>query len=147
MKTILEKLIRIEKEMTADKGPFVLFAFFLREDAPDLWDLIVSAPWITKDELDSLKYVAGKVQGVLSAEELLKISRIVIIEEDNPALEAINRAINIEHGTAEIFNNNFFGLEIKHGFIITSRRDGSPPPGIQSDVAMNITSKSGSVDL
>jgi hypothetical protein len=128
MKTIVEKLIRAEREMAEDKGAFVLFAFFLREDAPDLWDLIVSAPWITKDKSGSLKYIAKKVQGVLSAEELLKLSRIVIIEQDNPALEAMQRAIHIEHGAAEILSSNFFGLQIKHGFIITSRSDGSPPP-------------------
>jgi len=127
MKTIVDKLIRAEQEMSEDKGPFVLFAFFLREDAPDLWDLMVSAPWITKDKSGSLKYVAKKVQGVLSAAELLMLSRIVIIEQDNPALEAMHRAILIEHGSAEILNSNFLGLQIKHAFIITSRRDESPP--------------------
>ena len=128
MKTIVEKLIRAERELAQDKGPFVLFAFFLREDAPDLWDLIMSAPWVSEDKSSSLKYIAGKVQGVLSAGELLKLSRIVIIEQDNPALETIQRAVHIEHGAAEIFSSSFFGLQIKHGFIITSRSNGSPTP-------------------
>ncbi|NLJ29091.1 MAG: hypothetical protein GX433_13945 [Deltaproteobacteria bacterium] len=109
MKTIVEKLIRAEREMSEDKGAFLLFAFSLREDAPDLWDLIVSAPWITQDKSGSLNYIAKKVQGVLSAEELLKLSRIVIIEQDYPALEAIHRVIHIEHGSAEILNNSFLG--------------------------------------
>ena len=127
MKTTVEKLVRAEREMSEDKGQFALFAFFLREDAPDLWDLIVSAPWITKDKPGSLKYIASKVQGTLTAEELLKVSRIVIIEKDNPALEALHRAIRIEHGSAEILNSNFLGLQIKHAFIITSIRDEAPP--------------------
>lgn len=126
MKTIVEKLVGAEREMAEDKGPFVLFAFFLREDAPDLWDLIVSAPWVSEDKSSSLKYITGKVQGALSPEEMLKLSRIVIIEPYNPALEAIQRAIHIEHGAAEIINGNFFGLQIKHGFMITSRGNGSP---------------------
>jgi hypothetical protein len=126
MKTIVEKLVGAEREMAEDKGPFVLFAFFLREDAPDLWDLIVSAPWVSEDKSSSLKYITGKVQGALSPEEMLKLSRIVIIEPHNPALEAIQRAIHIEHGAAEIINGNFFGLQIKHGFMITSRGNGSP---------------------
>jgi hypothetical protein len=57
---------------------------------------------------------------------MLKLSRIVMIEQDNPALEAIQRAIHIEHRAVEIQNSNFFGLEIKLGFIITSRHNGSP---------------------
>jgi hypothetical protein len=135
MKTIVEKLVRIEREISDEKGPFALFAFFLREDAPDLWDLIVSAPWISKDKAASLKYIARRVQEILRAEELIKLSRIVIVDQDNPALEAINRAIHIQHGSTEILNGNFFGLQIKQGYIITSRGDELPPPssGMQSE--------------
>jgi hypothetical protein len=126
MNAMVEKLIRVEREIAEDRGPFVLFAFLLREDAPGVWDLIVSAPWISQNESDSLKYIARRVQGVLSPEEMLKLSRIVMIEQDDPALEAIQKWFQIEHGAEEIHNSNFFGLEIKHGFIITARHNGSP---------------------
>ncbi len=54
MNAMVEKLIRVEREIAEDRGPFVLFAFLLREDAPGVWDLIVSAPWISQNESDSL---------------------------------------------------------------------------------------------
>ncbi len=127
MKSIVQKLVHAEREMAQEKGCLLLFALFLREDAPDLWDLIVSAPWASENKSESLNYIARKIRDALSDEELLKLSRIVIIEQDNPALEVLNRTIEIEHGILEILNNNFLGLQIKQGFIITSRKNESPP--------------------
>lgn len=122
MKKIAEKLKKVEQDISEEKGSLYLFALFLREDAPDLWDLIVSAPWITKNKQESLKYIAEKTKKSLKPDELLKLSRIVIIEEDNPALEALQKAIHVEHGMTEIQNSNFFGLQIKHAYLITSLR-------------------------
>jgi hypothetical protein len=66
--------------------------------------------------------IAGIVQKTLSKEQLLKLSRIAIIDESNPALEAFQRAMHVEHGIAEIQDSNFFGMQIKHLYLITSRR-------------------------
>jgi hypothetical protein len=123
MKAFAEKLRPVEQEMANERGPFLLFALFLREDAPNLWDLLVSAPWIESDKADALHYIVAKLQTVASAEELGKLSRIAIIEKSQPALAAIQSAIHVEHSLAEIQNSNFFGLDIKHAYIITSRRE------------------------
>jgi hypothetical protein len=61
MKNIAERLRAKEKGMSSEKGPFLLFALMLREEAPDLWDLVVSAPWIESDKAKALAYIA--VQG------------------------------------------------------------------------------------
>lgn len=123
MKEIVEKLVQAEKEMAAEKGAFLLFAVFLREDAPDVWDLVVASPWIDGDKSASLRYISGKISSVLEPEELLKLSRIVLIELNNPALAALQQAVHTEHGTAEIKDSDFFGLRIRHAYLITSRRD------------------------
>ena len=123
MKEIVEKLVQAENEMAAEKGPFLLFAMFLREDAPDVWDLVVASPWIDADKSGSLRYISDKVGSVLDSKELVKLSRIVLIEPDSPALAAFQRAVHIEHGTAEIKDSDFSGLRIKHAYLITSRRD------------------------
>ena len=122
MKAIANKLRRQEEIMANEKGPFDLFALFLREDAHGKWDLIVAAKWIEKDKEASFKYVADMVQKALSKEELLKLSRIVLIDEGNPALEAFNKAVRVEHLVTTIENCSFFGLQIKHAYIIALRR-------------------------
>ena len=128
MKEIVEKLKQKEQTMAHAKGPFDLFALFLREDAPDKWDLVVAAKWIEENKQEGLKCISTALQESLTRNELLKLSRIAIIDENNPALEAFQRAIHVEHGMAEIKDSNLFGLQIKHAYLITShRRDANAP--------------------
>lgn len=122
MKEILNKLISIEKETSSQRGEYNLFALFLREDSSNKWDILVSAGWIENNKEEALKYLAQKIQNSFTQSELLLISRIVIIEDTNPALPALQQAFSIEHGSAEIKDTNFFGLQIKQAFLITSRR-------------------------
>jgi hypothetical protein len=123
MKELIEKLIEIEKDISSQKGPFLLFALFLREDAPDLWDLLIAADWVEKNKAESLKYISTHLSKNLKPNELIKLSRILLIDLNNPGLKAIHNAIHIEHGNAEIKDSNFFGLQIKHAHLITSKRE------------------------
>jgi len=128
MNEIVKKLVHTEQEMAAEKGRFLLFALFLRKDAPDLWDVVVAATWVTKNKSDSLQYLSNKLRAVLNPSEFIRLSRIVIIDPDNPALAALQQAISIEHGITEIKDGTFFGLQIKHAYLITSRRDADQAP-------------------
>ena len=121
MKDIVEKVTAIEKETSAERGEYDLFALFLREESSNKWDILVSAKWISESKEDALKYLAQRIQKSFTSSELLQISKIVIIEKNNPALPALQQAISVEHGSAEIKDSNFFGLQIKHGFLITSK--------------------------
>ena len=121
MKDIVEKVTEIEKETSAERGEYDLFALFLREESSNKWDILVSAKWISESKEDALKYLAQRIQKSFTSSELLQISKIVIIEKNNPALPALLQAISVEHGSAEIKDSNFFGLQIKHGFLITSK--------------------------
>jgi len=122
MRNLIEKLKELEEEISKEKGEFSLFALFLREDSEDIWDLLVSSPWIEENKTEALKYLAKKIQNKLSSDEIIKISRIVIIEENNPALSAIHGAISVEHGLVEVKDSIFFGLPIKHAYLITSKK-------------------------
>lgn len=131
MKEIIDKLVQVEKDISSDKGSFLLFALFLREDAPDLWDLLITANWVEKNKAESLKYISVHLNKYLKPDELIKLSRILPIDSNNPGLKAIHKAIQIEHGNAEIKDSNFFGLQIKHAYLITSKRAEAPNKGIE----------------
>ncbi len=122
MREIVTKLKEQEKTMARERGPFDLFALSLREDAPDVWDLLVAGDWIERDELDALKYISQKLKEVLTSDELRKLSRIAIIDTDNPTLDVLHKTMNVEHGQAEIRNTNLFGLQIRRMYLITSQR-------------------------
>jgi hypothetical protein len=133
MKELIDKLVQVEKDISSDKGSFLLFALFLREDAPDLWDLLIAAKWVEENKANSLKYLSSQLTKHLKQDELIKLSRILIIESNNPGLKAIHRAIQIEHGKAEIRGSNFFGLQIKHAYLITSKRGKAPNKANSAD--------------
>ncbi len=122
----VKKLITVEQEISTERGAFEFFGIFLREDAPDKWDLVVAAPWLEEEKNQALRYLSDKVGKILDPDELLVLSRIVVMDHGTPALEAILRVVRVEHKSAEFQNCDFFGLAIKHAFIITSKRLGEP---------------------
>ncbi|MGB8992395.1 MAG: hypothetical protein WCD80_10095 [Desulfobaccales bacterium] len=123
MRELLDKLKVLESRLSKEKGNFKLFALFLREEAEDKWDIVVSASWLESNNKESFNYLARELKSSITNQELLLISRIVVLDEGNPGLEAINRAFHVEHGLAEVRDSIFFGLQIKHAYIITSTRE------------------------
>jgi len=122
MKEQAEKLQKVELELSNSKGPFELFALFLREDAPNKWDLLISADWAKGDKKSSINLIIQEIKKVLSDQEMLMLSRIIILDKDNAAMKAFHGAMNVEHGLAEISDSKFLGLAIKHAYLITSQR-------------------------
>lgn len=121
MKDLVGRFIELERNISQEKGAFNLFALFLREDAQGKWDVVVAAPWAEEDKKSALSYLANKLQKEFMPNELIQLSRIVIVERSNPALPAINQAVRVEHSSTEVKDSNFFGLQIKHAYIITSQ--------------------------
>jgi hypothetical protein len=122
MKEFFDKFIELERKISNIKGDFTLFALFLREDSIDKWDLIIAAPWIETDQKKALSYIAEQIQLLFKSKEITQLSRVVIINHSNPELDKIIDAVKIRHGCFEIQNNNFFGMQIKRAFIITSHK-------------------------
>jgi hypothetical protein len=121
MKEIIEKLSKIEKETSLEKGEYGLFALFLREDSNNKWDIVVAASWIDENKGEALKYLAHKIQQSLTQREILQISHISIIENNHHALISLQKAIHVEHGIFEIKDSIIFDVHIKHAFLITSK--------------------------
>ena len=126
MKQTIEKLASLARDITSEKGEFSLFALFLREDADDKWDLLASAPWLEANKRESLDYLVNQLRARLNTQELLSLSRIVVLEKGNPVLEAIHKRIKVRHGMVEVRDSISFGVTIKHAYIITSERENSP---------------------
>ncbi|MFQ6052261.1 MAG: hypothetical protein ACE5K4_11300 [Candidatus Hydrothermarchaeota archaeon] len=122
MKEIANKIRSLEREIVAEKGELTLFALFLREDAPDKWDLLASGPGLEENKKEALVYLVQKIRSHLDLKEFITISRIVLLEKENPVLNAIQRAVKVEHGLVEVKESVFFGLKIKHAYIFTSKR-------------------------
>lgn len=125
MKEFIDKLRLVESEIAQRKGDFSLFALVLREDAQDKWNLIASAPWFWHDKKKTLDYLAKKLRSRLTSDELLALSRIVLIEESDPTLHALQQSFQVHKAPIEVQDCNLFGLQIHHAYIIASKRNDS----------------------
>src|SRR2546427_13287833 len=135
---LTEKFAELESRIAEEKGPFALFALFMREDAPDRWDLIVSAPWAGEDKRSVVDYFVGQIKSKLGEQGLTSLSRIVVIDPQDAAVQALNRTIQIEHGRVEVRDSTFFGLTVKHAYIITSQRPQAPAAAEQPNKPLSL---------
>ncbi|MBI5555809.1 MAG: hypothetical protein HY920_08180 [Elusimicrobia bacterium] len=117
---MVEKLVSFERDISNERGKFSLFALFLREDAIDRWDLVVSASWLNANRKESYDYLAEKLRLYLKPQEMVYLSGIFLINKDSPTLNAIHKKIQTEHKVFEISNSNFFGMQMEQAYIITS---------------------------
>ena len=116
----------LESRIAQEKGGFTLFALLMREDVPDRWDLIVSAPWVGTDKHAAVEYFVNQIRSQLGQQDLTSLARIVVVDPQDAAVRAFNGLVEIEHGGAEVRDSNLFGLPVKHAFIITSKRRPTP---------------------
>lgn len=122
MNELNKKMVKIEKYLANQNGEFRLFALFLRDGSPGKWDVLVSARWIDANKQQALKIITEQLTTKLNKEELMSLSRVVVINKNNEALSAINQFMPVENQIAEIHEKNFFGLDIKQAFLISSSR-------------------------
>jgi len=123
MRVIAEKMKTVEQELANECGDFTLFALFLREASPGLWDVIVSAPWIDENKKEGMDKVVAKINAHLKKEERLKLTRIVIVEHDHPELHELDRFNFAQFSQLiEVKNENLLGQDIKQAFFIPLKK-------------------------
>lgn len=118
----LDKLTVIRDEICAERGELTLFALFLRERSWDRWDLVVAAPWLESGK-PSLDYIASKLYAHIRKREMIFLSRIVILDDDSPAVDGLLKMVRVEgEGSAEIRDVDVGEVRIKHGYVLRAKR-------------------------
>jgi len=116
------KFGQIRDEVVADRGDLTLFALFLREGVEDRWDLVVSASWLDRDKAAGLKYLTKKLTAKLTEREILELSRVVVVAQNDPALRKLLRETNVEDGEVrELENLQFAGLSLSRAVIFEAK--------------------------
>lgn len=121
MNQLTDKLKQVERDIANEKGQFNLFALLEREDLTDRWDLVIAAPWARHDE-PTLRYIVDTLKRHLEPSEMTVLARIVILPANEDPVRALNDSYSVEHGSIELNDPERFGLPVKYGYIITSRR-------------------------
>ncbi len=130
MKEILEKLKSVVQFLEEKNGAIVLFALFLREDSLEKWDVVASASWLSSADKNAYSKVISKIQVALSTEELLQLSRIVILDNTDPVVSFLQEACTLTNGGVKESPKDFsieplsekFGFIIKKAYILRCQR-------------------------
>jgi hypothetical protein len=128
MKSILVKLKSILQDLEKKHGTILLFALFLRGESPDRWDLLVAAPWLSSGNVESYKIVGSKVQKLLSADEIIQLSRVAILDSDDPAVFFLQNSYDVPNGTFKDVENceplsQRFNFTIRRAYIFRCIKD------------------------
>ena len=108
----------VKDRLLQSRGDLRLFALVLREGSAGLWDVVVSAPWADTNLDEALRYVSSVVASTVDPNELLRVSRVVILEEGNPVLSAFLDAAASSSG--ELRDRDLGGIEARQVFILHS---------------------------
>ena len=118
MIAIRQKLQQLVNTIEAERGPFTLFGVFMREDSPGRWDLVLSAPWLERGRLKALGQFVGLLEKAVGKEQVMSFSRIVTLNQDDRALDAIREAVGTAKPPLEKDGHNLFGLPIERAYIL-----------------------------
>ena len=112
---IVKKIPLFEEDLLSEKKPLTFLAVFSRDYSQIKYDLVVASPWIDADKKAGIAHLAEKLHFHLNSEEILAISRIVVIEANNPLLGYYIKKFSLDEsgkGTVAAAGQNFFGLDI-----------------------------------
>jgi len=118
--SVVIKLTGMAKKIEASKGRLELLGLFLRDDSPDLWDIVIAAPWLKADERVSFEYVANELREALADEELAGLSRIVILEHGGAVLQSFLESFSSHAGVADVHFVTEGGAIIRKAYIIVA---------------------------
>lgn len=128
----LERFLLLERDLAAEQGRFALFGVFLREDAPNRWDVVAVAPWIEASPVSARALFAQRLQAELTLDEVILLSQIAFITPEGPQYDAAMRRIaraaraafgspEVEHGLVEMQDVDLFGQSLARAYVITAQ--------------------------
>lgn len=126
MKETIDKIKVSIQSLEKEYGPLLICALFLREEPLERWDVVVSAQWLNPQEMQSYKTVSSKLQESLSDSELVQLSRIVILGQDDPVVSYLQGLDTITNGgykelRAEELSAKF-KFTIKRAYLLRSQK-------------------------
>lgn len=117
MKNLAEKALKVVQRLEKEKGAFDLFGIFLREDAPDVWDIVVAAPWLKGHTAENVAFIVNELNTTFTVPDWMNISRISILDQGKPTLFGYSGDLRVGEVRDLILN----GVSITHGYVLSSR--------------------------
>lgn len=117
---LFNKFCRLERELSEEKGPFKLFALIELEEVPGQWDVVMSSKELPDRDMETLRFVVNKIYAIVSKKEVVKVSRVIILNVNEPFVTEMERFLSRTNNPKEFFHCEIDDLQIKHAHIIVS---------------------------
>jgi hypothetical protein len=127
---LLNKFGAIEHELSKEKGPFKLFALIELEEVPGRWDVVMSSKALPDRDMETLRFVVNKIYAVVSQKEIVKVSRVILLDVNEPFVTELEQFLDRTHNPKELFNCEIDDLKIKHAYLIVSP--------VKEDILVNV---------
>jgi hypothetical protein len=133
MNDIIQKFVELEREIAKERGDFALFALILRpglsgvvstSDDPGIigrWDLVVSAPWVGRNQKEELEYFVRKLRMRVGETGTGFLSRIVMLTPTDQFVRTMNASFRTDDSPIEVLRSSLSGVEIERAYIIRSK--------------------------
>ena len=126
-KRLLRHLTLVERDLSERYGGFSLFGMCQRENTlADLWDLIVSAPWLTPNVIASDNIVFDALQQRLGKDELFSLDAVPMFAPEDPRIQEIQEEYEVEHGLTDLGQCQLFDMDMERVYLITAKRRAAP---------------------
>lgn len=136
MNAFLRKVRHTVVEFVAPYGKLRLFGVFMRKESPNVWDVVLSAPFLDEMPRDILGPLFEALKTALTRSEFLAIARVAVLN----ATEAARFGEHLEHlpagGLLELNNVSVDGLEIEKGYLFSTDQT-APPESASGGVAVH----------
>ena len=96
-------------------------AMIYRDDIPDMWDFVVSAPWLERGKWKDMEYIGDHLVKVLGKKGIESLGRSVILPPEGSL--AVNFLKDLEGMTGEVdIPGKFSGAPIR-GYVFKAERN------------------------
>lgn len=109
-------------ELAAKRGEFTLFALLMRADAPDTWDLVVSAPWLEGGKLKATAEFVRLLSQSIGQKSLPHFARVVVLSGNDAPVKFILENIPVEDGEIHLQSFNLQGMKIEKAIIFRAMK-------------------------
>ena len=120
MKQMLDKLKSMVQSLEKKHGSITLAALFLREGSLKKWDIVISSSWLSSSKKESYEIVISEVQSILTSDEFIQLSRVVILDNTDLAVSFLQEVCPLTNGGIKESPKDFSvePLSAKFGFVI-----------------------------
>jgi hypothetical protein len=108
----------VRRRIIADRGYLIFLALFEREDNPGWWDLLIAGGGLRSDTLADYEYVGRILRDELPRNELIRLSKFVLLPDDYEPAQKLARKVQIDDGEPiELEDFRFYQFFIRRALI------------------------------